>query len=219
MKLHLISSKVCPFVQRSVILLKEKEVSHDITYIDLSNKPDWFLARSPRGKVPVLLVDDTVLFESQAICEFLDETQGQTRLMPNDPLLRARDRAWFAFAGEELFGPQYRLLIAPDQATYEPLQAQLSDSLTRLKDGKSGFWLSGNGETFGMADVAVAPFFTRLRLLERWTGRSWLASHAQLQPWVNALLERPSISQSVPSDFEREMRHFMDQHNAHLLHA
>ena len=70
---ELISFKLCPFVQRSVIVLLEKEAPFDITYIDLSNPPDWFKAISPMGKVPVLKVDDTVLFESAVIMEYLDE--------------------------------------------------------------------------------------------------------------------------------------------------
>lgn len=71
---HLISSVTCPWVQRSVIAMRAKDVSFDVTYVDLQNKPDWFLALSPHGKVPVLKVDDTALFESNAIAEYLDET-------------------------------------------------------------------------------------------------------------------------------------------------
>src|SRR5690606_27548657 len=142
MELRLVSAKSCPFVQRSVILLEEKGSPYDVSYVDLDNKPQWFLKQSPRGKVPVLVVDGTVLFESQAICEFLDETQGNRRLMPDDALLRARDRAWFAFAGEELFGPQYRLMLTDDEGTYRMLRGQLKDRLARLESEKPGLWLS-----------------------------------------------------------------------------
>ena len=70
----LISFDICPFVQRSVITLEEKGVKYNIKYIELENKPDWFLAISPFGKVPVLQVNDKVLFESAVINEYLDET-------------------------------------------------------------------------------------------------------------------------------------------------
>ena len=50
-KIELISFKLCPFVQRSVITLLKKGVEFKITYVDLANKPDWFLAISPLGKV------------------------------------------------------------------------------------------------------------------------------------------------------------------------
>ena len=89
MKLKLVSAVMCPYGQRAVILLREKNAAHEVTYIDLEAKPDWFLKISPRGKVPVLLADDVPLFESSAICEFLDETCPPPRLMPEDPVARA----------------------------------------------------------------------------------------------------------------------------------
>src|ERR1700710_3262367 len=75
MTLDLDSHPLCPFVHRAAIMLHEKGVPFDRRNVDLKNKPDWFLALSPRGKVPVLVADGVSLFESAAICEFLDETQ------------------------------------------------------------------------------------------------------------------------------------------------
>ena len=73
--------------------MRAKEVEFEVTYIDLRDKPDWFLEISPHGKVPVLKVDDEVLFESSAIAEYLDEVVAP-RLHPADPIKRARNRAW-----------------------------------------------------------------------------------------------------------------------------
>src|SRR5215210_1643881 len=81
--LKLISHKLCPYVQRAVISLTEKGVPFECIDVDLANKPDWFLRVSPLGKTPVLLVDGQAIFESAAICEYLDETV-QPRLHPDD---------------------------------------------------------------------------------------------------------------------------------------
>ncbi|MEP0935594.1 glutathione S-transferase N-terminal domain-containing protein [Leptolyngbya sp. NM2-A1] len=54
--LKVISHTLCPYVQRSIITLLEKQIPHEREYIDLSNKPDWFLKISPLGRVPILLV-------------------------------------------------------------------------------------------------------------------------------------------------------------------
>ena len=51
---RLVSFNLCPFVQRSVITLNEKNAKYEIEYIDRANKPDWFLKISPLGLVPVL---------------------------------------------------------------------------------------------------------------------------------------------------------------------
>ena len=89
MQPELISFKLCPFVQRSVITLKHKGVPFEVKYIDLENKPDWFLRLSPTGKVPVLKVGDTVLFESAVINEYLNDVNPPS-MHPADPLDRAR---------------------------------------------------------------------------------------------------------------------------------
>ncbi|MDD1829086.1 glutathione S-transferase N-terminal domain-containing protein, partial [Photobacterium sp. ZSDE20] len=52
--IKLISFKNCPFVQRVMGSLVMKNVPFEIEYIELSNKPQWFLDISPNGQVPVL---------------------------------------------------------------------------------------------------------------------------------------------------------------------
>ncbi|MCA8930150.1 MAG: glutathione S-transferase N-terminal domain-containing protein, partial [Alphaproteobacteria bacterium] len=76
--------------------MRAKGVEFDVTYINLRDKPGWFLEISPHGKVPVLKVGATPLFESNAIAEFIDETVGAP-LHPADPVKRARNRAWTDF--------------------------------------------------------------------------------------------------------------------------
>jgi glutathione S-transferase len=94
--LTLVSHTLCPYVQRAAIVLAEKGTPFERRWVDLANKPDWFKAISPLGKTPVLVVQDTPIFESAVICEYLDETIG-ARLHPDDALQRARHRGWIEF--------------------------------------------------------------------------------------------------------------------------
>ena len=112
--LELISHRLCPYVQRAVIALAEKGVPFERVDIDLANKPDWFLALSPLGKTPVLLVGDVPIFESAVILEYLEETQPKP-LHPADPLRRAEHRAWIEF-GSAVLSDIAGLYAAPDQA-------------------------------------------------------------------------------------------------------
>ena len=71
-KLTLIGSSTCPYVQRVEIALREKRADFDVINVDLASKPDWLLAISPLGKVPVLRVErdgepPAVIFESAAM--------------------------------------------------------------------------------------------------------------------------------------------------------
>lgn len=75
----LISFPLCPFVQRAIIAMDEKQAEFEVVYIDLADKPDWFTAISPLGKVPVLKVErdgeePAYIFESAVILEFIEET-------------------------------------------------------------------------------------------------------------------------------------------------
>ena len=120
--LKLISHKLCPYVQRAVIALNEKGVPFERIDIDLANKPDWFLKLSPLGKVPVLVVTtgqgEVALFESNVICEYIEETQGGITLHPSDALKRAEHRAWMEF-GSAILGDLWGLETTTDSATFE----------------------------------------------------------------------------------------------------
>ena len=54
-----------------------------------------YMAVNPQGLVPSLILDDgTVLTQSLAICEYLDEQYPEPALLPSDPIARARVRAF-----------------------------------------------------------------------------------------------------------------------------
>lgn len=110
--LVLVSHHLCPYVQRVAISLTEKSTPFERAYVDLSNKPSWFLAVSPLGKTPVLRVGDRTIFESAVILEYLEETQPKP-LHPVDPLKRAEHRSWIEF-GSAILGDIWRLYVAAD---------------------------------------------------------------------------------------------------------
>lgn len=204
MAYQLVSFVLCPYVQRSVIALKEKQVPFEITYIDLDNPPEWLRAISPMGKVPVLRVDqDRVLFESAVINEYLDETNPPP-LHPQDPWQRARNRAWIEY-GSNLIGRQYRMLVAPDEESYvrerDGLLADLRHLENQLGDGP--FF---NGAAFSLADAAYAPLFMRLEIIERCCPQGLFEPTPGIRAWSETLLVRPSVCESVVADFEAQFR-------------
>src|SRR5258708_23029497 len=131
-KYLLVSFKTCPWVQRSAIVLREKNTEFELRHIETDNRPDWFLAISPHKKVPVLRIDDKVsLFESNAINEYLDETIAP-RLHPDDPVLRAINRAWTDYVptfAESVTGMAY----ADDEAAYNAAAAKIPPAFERLE--------------------------------------------------------------------------------------
>src|SRR5215475_10569554 len=130
--LKLVSHKLCPYVQRAVIALTEKGAPFDRITIDLANKPDWFLAISPLGKVPLLSVgDEDVIFESAVILEYLEETQPNP-LYPADPLARARHRAMIEY-GSAILSDVWGLEIAPTRDVAATKIEALRQKFARLE--------------------------------------------------------------------------------------
>jgi glutathione S-transferase len=185
-------------------MLLEKSVPYELEEIDLRNKPDWFLAISPYGRVPVLVADGTPLFESSAICEFLEETHPEPPLYPVDPILRARDRGWFSASSDDLYKPLVGLLSPPDEA--ESARSTLLARLSRL-DHELGerSWLSNDGTRFGMADVSAAPFLVRLAILER-AGQFSAPELPRFRAWSDRVRARDSVARSIPATLEESMR-------------
>nr|APX61041.1 putative glutathione S-transferase omega class member 3a [Leptinotarsa decemlineata] len=91
--LRVYSNKFCPFAQRVLLVLKAKEIPHDIVNINIFNKPEWYFNIHLEGKVPVLLDGSNIILESLDICEYLEEKYPhQHPLYPSDPETKNKDR-------------------------------------------------------------------------------------------------------------------------------
>ena len=215
--LKLISHKLCPFVQRAVIVATEQEIPFERVDIDLANKPDWFLKLSPTGRVPVLEVTEEdgsthVLFESAVIAEYLDEISG-TPLLPADPLQRARERAWVEFASA-LLGDIAKLYSAPGPGSFEDARIAIEAKLETLEQTVAGPWFAG--EEFGLADAAFAPAFRYLDVIDWRIGHALIHRPARVAEWAEALATRPSVRAAVAQDYADRLIDFITSKQSHL---
>lgn len=210
--LELISFDLCPFVQRSVITLLKKNVEHKITYIDLSNKPDWFLKVSPLGKVPALNIDGEVLFESAVINEYLDEvTEGS--LLPLDSLAKARCRAWIEFASQ-LLQSQYRLSTARTKDDFEKELSGYKNLFQRLElDFKGSEYFL---DEFSLVDSSFAPAFTRQLILEQSFTLNVLDEFPRIKKWALHLNKMDAVQNSVIKDFNEKYINYLKANGSYI---
>ena len=211
--IELISFNLCPFVQRSVITLKKKGIDFKITYIDLANKPDWFLELSPLGKVPVVKYGDDVLFESAVINEFLDEITPNS-LMPTDPLLKAKDRGWIEYSSQLLMD-QYLMSVADNQQDFEKHSRSLKIKLRRLENtvGEEGFF---SDKGFSLVDSSLAPLFTRLDIISRKFKTNFISHLPKLSNMSDNLIDLTFVKQSVLDDFEELYMNYLTERKSYV---
>lgn len=209
----LVSHALCPFVQRAAIVLQEKGVAFARRDIDLSNKPAWFLAVSPLGKTPVLLVDEHSIFESAVICEYLDDV-FTPRLHPADPLERARHRGWIEFGSAVLnaIGAFYN---AADEAT---LGSRAQDIRSRFEQLEAAL---GRGPYFAgvqlsIVDAVFGPVFRYFDVFETIDDFGFFAGLPKLSAWRAELARRPSIRDAVRADYPALLRDFLLARNSAL---
>ncbi|MDP3936764.1 MAG: glutathione S-transferase family protein, partial [Deltaproteobacteria bacterium] len=108
--LKLYSIALSPWARKARIALYEKGLTFE--KISIPSKPDGtmdkpaeFLAANPRGKVPTLIDDDTVVYESSLVLEYLDEAYPETPLYPKDVKAKARCRQLVDAGDQDLGGP------------------------------------------------------------------------------------------------------------------
>lgn len=220
--LTLISHHLCPYVQRAAIALAEKGMPYERRYVDLAAKPDWFLAISPLGKVPLLIVKqddgtDAVLFESAVICEYLEETQPGAALHPADPLTRAQHRGWIEY-GSSILSDLWGFETAKEAGTYEAKRKALVDKFGRVEAelGDGPFFA---GAAFSLVDAVFAPIFRYFDVFDIIVPTGVFDALPRVTAWREILAQRPSVRAAVTDDYADRLKVFLKNHDAWLLRA
>ena len=177
----------CPYVARVRIVLAEKGIELETVEIDLSDRPAWFYEKNPSGRVPVIEEDGgPPLPESAVIMEFLEERYPEPPLLPADPADRAFVRL-LIFRDNELTTPYYALRRGDDGA------AEAFDAALGRFDALLAERPYLGGAEYGLADIALVPWFLRARDM---LGVE-LDGFPALVDWLGRLEQRPAIAAEV----------------------
>ena len=179
----------------------EKEIPFELTEVDLRNKPDWFLAVSPYGKVPVIVDDGQTIYESAIINEYLDEKYISIPMMPEEPVERAKARIWMDYCTNKYLTLSRKLLV--DHGN-EELQTEnkkkMKESLVYIekecfeKNANGPFWLGNN---ISLVDLHYAPFFERFGAFKELFGVEWPEECIKISNWWSAIQKRDSYKMTV----------------------
>ena len=205
-KLQLISHRLCPYVQRATIMLAEKEQPCVRIDIDLARKPDWFMAISPLGKTPVLLVDDQPIFESAVICEYLDDTLLPA-LHPQDALVRAQHRSWMEF-GSSVLNAIAGFYNATNDELLAAKSLEIHHKFVQLEAvlAKEPYFA---GSSFSMVDAVFAPVFRYFNVFDKIGEFGFFDGTPKVKAWRAALAQRASVKAAARADYDELLMDFL----------
>ena len=189
-----------PFCRKVRLTLAEKRIEVELVEERYWEPSPDFLRRNPAGKVPVLRMESKVLSESQAICEYIEDTVPQPQLMPRDPDGRFEVRrlcAWFDDKFHEevtsklLYERVNKKLMAqgyPDSKNVKFGSQRIKyhlDYMAWLLDQRR--WLAGDVMT--LADFTAAA---HLSCLDYISDVDWTHS-TEVQEWYAKIKSRPAF--------------------------
>ena len=189
-----------PFCRKVRLTLAEKKIE-----VELIEERYWepspdFLRRNPAGKVPVLRLDNRMMSESQAICEYIEETVPTPPLLPRDPEGRYEVRrlcGWF----DDKFNQEVTRKVMGERVWKKVMKKGYPDSKT-VKEGLSAIkfhldymswlldqrrWLAGDAMT--LADFTAAA---HLSCLDYISDVDWNRSDV-VKDWYAKIKSRPAF--------------------------
>jgi glutathione S-transferase len=213
--LKFITSKLSPFAHRVEMTLLEKNAKFEKQEVDLANKPDWFIKDAPMGKIPLLYIDDKILFESIAICEYLEETIKENPLHPTDPYLKSWNRAWMEYLNG-LVASCFGVAFATDKnilddkiiETYKKIE-----HLGKYINPKPFF----NNNNLTLVDIFCATAFVPIMFLQKNYKIQLFPENAIITNYYNHLSSLENLIKVVPTDYNNIFNNLLTRKNSYLL--
>lgn len=200
--MKLLGTPTSPYVRKVRLMLLEKNIPHDYL-IDPPREPGSLVARvNPLGRIPALILDDeTCVFDSPVIAEYVDSLNDDPVLIPRDnAIARMRVKRWEALADgimDSAIAVRHER-IRPEEKQ-EPGNITLhNNAISRALDFASSSlgnapWV--NGDSISLGDLAL--FSTLVYLDLRQPERDWRMAHPLLAAWFARMAERPSAKISL----------------------
>jgi glutathione S-transferase len=186
-----------PFSWRVWLALEHKQLPyrfHLLSFQDGDHKKPDYLAINPRHQVPTIVDDGFALYESTAICEYLEETYPERPLLPKSPKERAIVRRLALEADHHVYAASrllaQQLWFSPKEKWDDTIIAdgkqRFVDELARLESRIAGDWIAGAGPS--VADYAYHPFFAAFPRYEK--KKPDLGLSSAIGPKVGAWMKR-----------------------------
>lgn len=207
-QIEIVSHPLCPHAQRCrvTLLLKglEQGTDFEMRYVDLAAVPTWFRVLSPKGQMPVVVIEGTPFFDVSSVAEYFEEALP-SRLLPESLTERIRHRDTIRRA-DALMPLLKEVFTAKTDPALEDAIATLFDRLAVLEcEGEHAI-----RNRLSMIDAAFAPFFS-LVLFHSWLrDRDEWSSVPLVRAWGDRLLRDRDVIGSRCDRYGEEFEHFFE---------
>ena len=190
------------------LVLLEKEIDYVLEDVDFSNgtMPAEHFKLHPFGKVPVLSHGEFTIYETSAICRYLDAAFDGLALEPTNIHKLGRMAqviaVFDAYLSEEIrMGYVSELLINPKLgfSSDEEKAAKSRATIEKAFEGLAGLLTSDKffvGEKLTLADLHAAPLFDYLEMTPG--GGEIIATQPRLRTWWGSIKTRTSMIDTAP---------------------
>ncbi len=192
--MKLFYTKRSPYARKVRVLVLEKGIRLDLIDEDLAHKSQKLLDSNPLGKVPTLILDNgDVIYDSVVICQYLDEQDSKTRLIPLSGEARYEVLKWESMADDMV---TIAIYVYMEKVRHpQDFHAQfVTNSENAILNGYQYIeaHLNELGE-FNLASIAVASAigYIHFRLPH-------LKVQGKLAQWFEQINKRPSMQQTIP---------------------
>ena len=157
------------------------------------------IIHNPLGKVPCLILDDdTTLFDSRVICEYIDMTSGNNTFFPASPKIRAEALKLQALGDgiiDAAIGIRYELAHRPKEK-HDPIwmENQRKKYLRSLDFLENNVFDGLGGFTIGSVAIICALGYLEFRFPDD----HWQTQYRKLAQWYAQMLTRKSVTDTLP---------------------
>jgi glutathione S-transferase len=191
---------LCSFCRKIRLQLHEKKLAYSLENEPIWKKREEFLDLNPTGQVPVLVDNDIIIADSQAISEYLEEAYPEVSLLPHDLKERAEVRRLIGYIDGQFYNEVTRSIVF--EKTLKRLFDQGGPDSRHIREGNKNLskhleyfswliekrtWLAR--EQLTLADLALSAHLSCLDYLGH---VSW-ESYPDIKEWYTRLKSRPSF--------------------------
>ncbi len=202
--MKLIGSTTSPYVRKVRIVMAEKKLDYTFVLEDVWAPDTTIVDKNPLGKIPCLVMESDMLYDSRVIVEYLDTLSPVGKLIPGVGRERAEVRVWEALCD----GLMDAAVLARLESTWvgrteeQRCQAWIDRQMGKIHAALAQMSkMLGNkalccGIHLSLADIAVGCALGYLDF--RFSHIDWRSKYPNLQRLYDKLLQRPSFIETTP---------------------